>query len=170
VAGKELGRRDDLCSWFYSLIEMWMGGLPWPAVRDRGKIYGAKRAIDIMRVIQEMPPAMTNVWKLIRRLQRTDEPDYSLMKAFLVQAMDQSGASWDDPYEWEEVDVSDISVISLVPPDGDERDPMEELPPPVLTPRQVEPLGDPRMRSATSRMVVSERIRALPMRARLRPE
>jgi serine/threonine protein kinase len=165
-AGKELGRRDDLCSWFYSLIEMWQGHLPWPAVRDRLKIYGAKRGTDIMRVIQQMPPAMTNVWKLIRRLQRTEEPDYPLIRAFLVQALDQAGGSWEDPYEWEDGDVSEISAIALIPPEGEERDPVGELPPPVLPPRPVEALGaePPRARNASSRIAGADRFRGYPVR------
>jgi serine/threonine protein kinase len=165
-AGKELGRRDDLCSWFYSVVELWLGNLPWPAVRDRSKIFVAKRSTDIVRLIQDMPPAMTNVWKLVRRLQRAEEPNYDLMKAFLVQAMAQAGASWDDPYEWEEVDVSEISAISLVPPEGDKRDPIEQLPPPVMTPREVEPI-DPRARSPCR--LATERSPGRQYRGRVRP-
>jgi serine/threonine protein kinase len=169
-AGKELGRRDDLCSWFYSMIEMCHGHLPWPATRDRAKLYAAKRSIDIGRVVQDMPPAMGNVWRLIRRLQRTEEPNYQLLKAFLFQAMTEAKVSWEDPYEWEELDMSDVSVISLIPPPDEQRDPVDDLPLPVLPPRPLDPIGpDPRLALQALRPIGRERRRLFPIKGRELP-
>ncbi|GMT27497.1 hypothetical protein PFISCL1PPCAC_18794, partial [Pristionchus fissidentatus] len=39
---KDLGRRDDVESWFYLLIEVTIGALPWRLVPDRATVYQAK--------------------------------------------------------------------------------------------------------------------------------
>jgi hypothetical protein len=52
------------------------------------------------------------------------------MMAFIEQAMGECGASWTDKYEWEEMDVSEVSAIGLVA--DDEREPLRGLPPPVM--------------------------------------
>jgi serine/threonine protein kinase len=119
-AGKELGRRDDLFSWFYAVVEMWQGSLPWHGMRDRDEVCEVKRTIEVGRLIRGMPAPMSNIWRLIRKLQRAEDPDYGLLKASLAQAMAETGTRWDDPYDWEEYDTSRISPISLIPPDDDE--------------------------------------------------
>jgi hypothetical protein len=52
------------------------------------------------------------------------------MMAFIEQAMEQSGSQWEDPYEWERMDLKGISAIALAP--EDEREPLVGLPPPVM--------------------------------------
>jgi serine/threonine protein kinase len=134
-AGRELGRRDDLFSWFYCLVEMWAGRLPWATTRDRQAMVALKCATDIMAEIRDLPFAMRNVYRLIRRLEFSEEPDYRLMTSFMVQAMEECGADWSDAYEWERMDLEDVSAIPLIPREDDERDSFGELPRPVLPPR-----------------------------------
>jgi hypothetical protein len=55
----------------------------------------------------------------------------------MLQAMEECGADWTDLYEWERIDLADVSAISLIPKDDDERDSFGEFPPPVLPPRQL---------------------------------
>jgi serine/threonine protein kinase len=133
--GAELGRRDDLFSWFFSMLEMWEGTLPWSVGRDKDSVYDAKCETDILSEIEEMPRPMRNVYRLIRRLDVDDEPDYRLLMSFMVQAMQECGARWDDPYEWETMDLRGLSPLSLVPDSHDERESLGELPPPVMPPR-----------------------------------
>lgn len=134
--GHELGRRDDLFSWFFSLMEMFDGRLPWSGTREKQRIYAMKLNTDILLEIEDMPRPMRNVYRLIRRLEYGEEPNYALLISFMVQAMDIVGASWDDPYEWETLDLREISPISLIPDDSDEEVELpEDLPPPRMPPR-----------------------------------
>lgn len=137
--GNELGRKDDLVSWFYSLIEMWKGRLPW-STQDKHKMRIAKGQTDIAREIADMPPQMISVYRLIRRMQREETPDYKLLTSFVCAAMEECGASWDDPWEWEEMDLSEVSAIDLRTLPGDHPIVPEGLPPPVVPPRQFTPL------------------------------
>lgn len=138
--GRELGRRDDLMSWFYSLIEMWKGRLPW-ADQDKHRMQAVKMQTDIGREIEGMPKQMVSVYRMIRRMEREDEPDYKLLMSFVCAAMQECGASWDDPWEWESMDLSDISAIDLRPKLGDMPIIPEGLPPPVMPPRKFVPLN-----------------------------
>jgi serine/threonine protein kinase len=145
--GIELGRRDDLFSWLYALFEMWEGRLPWSG-RDKQDVYAQKCDTDMLSEMAEMPRSMRNVYRLINRLDVDDEPDYRLLLSFMVEAMHESHAQWDDPYEWETMDLQGISPISLIPRPDDEREPLGVLPAPVLPPKvtialttDTEPMG-----------------------------
>jgi serine/threonine protein kinase len=133
--GIELGRRDDLYSWFFSMLEMWEGHLPWSSGRDKQRVYVQKCETDILSEIEDMPRSMRNVYRLIRRLDVDDEPDYRLILSFMVQAMDECDAQWEDPYEWETMDLKGISPLSLTPDSDDERESLGELPLPIMPPR-----------------------------------
>jgi hypothetical protein len=63
---------------------------------------------------------MANVWRLVRRLQRNEQPDYGLIKASISQAISETRTNWDDPWDWDDFETSAISPISLVVPDDDE--------------------------------------------------
>jgi serine/threonine protein kinase len=111
-AGKELGRRDDLFSWFYSMVELWHGRLPWHGIHDREQIFAIKRAIDVARLLRGMPPAMANVWRLIRRLQRNEQPDYGLIKASISQAISETRTNWDEPWDWDDFETSNLANLA----------------------------------------------------------
>jgi serine/threonine protein kinase len=128
--GREIGRRDDLFSWFYGLIEMWAGKLPWTKLTDPKKIYAMKLSIDMIDLIQKMPKPIWNVWKLLKKLSHAEEPPYRLIMAFIEQAIIEMNVKWEDPYEWELMEVGNISAIQLIP--TDEREPMRDLPNPVM--------------------------------------
>jgi serine/threonine protein kinase len=149
--GRELGRRDDLFSWFFSLMEMLDGSLPWAGTRDKQRIHAIKLNTDILSELEEMPKQMRNVYRLIRRLEYDEEPNYGLLISFMVQAMDVVGASWDDPYEWEILDDTEISPISLRPDSDEEVELPDDLPPPVMPPRTVASfMGEDQWRTKSS--------------------
>ncbi|OHT07344.1 putative serine/threonine-protein kinase K06H7.1 [Tritrichomonas foetus] len=130
--GEELGCVDDLYSWFFSLLEMWAGRLPWSVSADKDEVFNAKMRTDIPLFIKDMPSQMTNVYRLIRRMKREDTPNYPLLYSFLLDAMRECGAKWDDPYEWESIDTTELSPVSLIPPAGDKPVIPDNLPPPVM--------------------------------------
>ncbi|OHT13977.1 CK1 family protein kinase [Tritrichomonas foetus] len=131
--GKEPGRVDDLYSWFYSLIEIFRGCLPWARFVNIEDIKEVKMRIDGTILAQGMPHQMTSIFRVIRRMNLEDDPDYDLITSFLVDAMKSIGAKWDDPYEWEVMDISSISSIPFMydPNDVSKKIP-ENLPEPVL--------------------------------------
>jgi serine/threonine protein kinase len=134
-AGTELGRRDDLYSWFFSMIELWAGELPWSGLNERQLVYAEKCSTDITKAYPGMPGGMKSVYRLIRRTEREEEPNYKLLTAFMCQAMEQCGAHWGDPYEWENLELKGLECsawLSLVPPEDDQVEIPTDLPEPVM--------------------------------------
>jgi hypothetical protein len=127
------------------MLELWLGELPWAAARDKQRMWTAKCGTDILAEIVDMPPAIGNVYRAIGRLEVAEQPDYRLLLAFMLQAMKEAAAEWDDRSEWEEIDLADVSAIPLAA--DDEREDFGELPEPVLPPRPPAQGSDPEIRS-----------------------
>jgi serine/threonine protein kinase len=140
-AGLEAGRCDDLISWFYSLIEMLQGRLPWHGVRDRGEVQRAKCDPGAAEVLcKGLPAEIHSIFRCIGQYKYSDEPNYPLLIAFIVQAMKRNHCRWVDKFDWEiHIDPLTLERISVVPlqiPDDDLPDVPKGLP------RAVVP-GDP---------------------------
>ena len=130
--GTELGRRDDLFSWFFTLVEMNFGSVPWGKLTDRDQIYNFKKSMNIAAVTKGMPKQMVSIYRVIRRMNQDEEPDYSLIMSFLNDAILSCGATWDDPYDWDLIDLSAISSIPIVISQDDKSKIPEDLPIPIL--------------------------------------
>lgn len=130
--GKELGRRDDLYSWFYSLIEMRAGSLPWSSKTCRDDVLSEKLMLDLTSLTKYFPKQIISVYRIIRRLSRGEEPNYNLIMSFMVDAMKTCGAKWDDKFEWEFIDLSAISQIPIRYPSWDRMKVPKDLPRPIF--------------------------------------
>lgn len=134
---QELGRRDDLYSWIFSLFEIMTGKLPWISSRDKQETYESKLQSNIKTFCEEneLPKQIYSIYELIKTLSFYDEPNYSLTYSFLVDAMKENNCSWDDPYEWRQISHDDLlsfSALTLSPPTNDRPLIPENLPPPVI--------------------------------------
>ncbi|KAG7666938.1 putative Ditrans,polycis-undecaprenyl-diphosphate synthase [Nannochloris sp. 'desiccata'] len=106
---KDLGRRDDLWSWFYVLVEMIEGTLPWRV--DRGEITGAtttpaaaaatlgnltaKESVEerkkecishperLFSKALPIPPVVKEINQYIAKLEFADKPSYSYLRTLL---------------------------------------------------------------------------------------
>ena len=128
----DLGRVDDLYSWFFSLLEMLAGKLPWPSVKDREEVYEAKKNANLEDFCKPFPKQLYSLYRVISQYRFQDKPDYKLLMAFLVEAMKENNVSFNDSYDWEQLPketVQKISVISLKPPKDDEPFQPTDLPP-----------------------------------------
>jgi serine/threonine protein kinase len=145
-AGRELGRRDDLIRWFYSIIEMLKGELPWSGMKDRNEIGKAKVADGVLETLCEgLPDEIPAIWRCLRQYGHYDGPHYSLLMAFVVQAMKSTKCKFEDPFDWEsqleEPVVSRISVIPLTIP-VDEKPTIPTGLPPAIVPGEEPPSSE----------------------------
>ncbi|CAJ0606933.1 unnamed protein product [Cylicocyclus nassatus] len=97
---KEQGRRDDLWSLFYVLIELHCG-LPWQTVRDKHKVETMKMNISDKHLVQNFPPEMHDIVPYLRTLDYYQRPNYSMFYDGLVALMKRLGTKPSDPYDWE---------------------------------------------------------------------
>jgi serine/threonine protein kinase len=82
--GMPLSRRDDLMSWFYSVVEIAAGKLPWPGGSDRVVTVTVKERIDVNVLCQDLPEEFVKIYKYLNRLKFTQKPDYRFV-AKLIQ-------------------------------------------------------------------------------------
>lgn len=111
----ELSQRDDLISWFYSIIKIRTSKLPWDNLEDKNMTYDMKINTSIEQLVRKMPRQFKNIYDIIISLAINETPNYDMIIALLVQAMEENGCSWNDPYDWELMSIQEIEKISIIP-------------------------------------------------------
>jgi len=107
---KDLGRCDDLYSWFLSLIELSHGTLPWSNSTDKNEVSSMKELLSTQKLCEDLPSQFLEIYEYIIGLRYHDEPNYSYISSKLVETL----------IELRPGDVDDIwegipKVISPVP-------------------------------------------------------
>lgn len=115
-SGLELSQRDDLISWFYSVIKIYTNRLPWDNyINDRIKTLNLKVYTSIESLTRDMPHQFKNIYDIIISLAINETPDYNSIKNLINEALEENGCSWNDPYDWELIPNQDIEQISIIP-------------------------------------------------------
>lgn len=98
---KELGRHDDLWSWFYMIIEFISGVLPWKKLKDKERIGLMKERWDNWKFLKLLPSEYGDILRYIQTLDYYDEPDYNYILERIQSAMNRKGINMSDPFDWE---------------------------------------------------------------------
>ncbi|KAJ1373717.1 hypothetical protein KIN20_036206 [Parelaphostrongylus tenuis] len=111
----DLSRRDDLESWFYMLIEITKGSLPWRLVTDRMQVYAAKLAAregdGRKNFLSDTPPQYNLLLTWIDGLVFEDTPPYSKIFLLLESIREESRIRMHEHWDWED-ETSPITSIS----------------------------------------------------------
>eukprot|EP00761_Pharyngomonas_kirbyi_P009320 gb/GECH01009336.1/.p1 GENE.gb/GECH01009336.1/~~gb/GECH01009336.1/.p1 ORF type:complete len:406 (+),score=89.33 gb/GECH01009336.1/:1-1218(+) len=99
---KDLGRRDDLWSLFYILVEFVLGTLPWKRIKDKDEIHRLKVKFSTPELVKNLPKGFTLFLEHIKTLRYADAPDYDYLRSILLETYSASGFQPDAPYDWEE--------------------------------------------------------------------
>jgi serine/threonine protein kinase len=94
-------RRDDVVSWFYSLVEIAKGKLPWKDVQDSHLCMSCKQATTTEKLCAGLPARMQTIWNAIKGLEFEEQPNYALIKAELDAIASENGYEAADEYDWE---------------------------------------------------------------------
>ncbi|KAK8895581.1 hypothetical protein M9Y10_024051 [Tritrichomonas musculus] len=139
--GRELSRRDDLLSWFYSIVELAESRVPWPGTRDRDRTFYMKRSTRPEHLCRSLPIEFAQIYNNLINLEFTQKPDYDWIKNMLneclrkVASMPTPGSGIDASlgnininllnlteggdqslaYDWEALDDDVIRSISAIP-------------------------------------------------------
>jgi tau tubulin kinase len=81
-AGHDLGRRDDLWSLFFLLIEFAAPPLEWRPQRDKQAVAQLKR-VNLNRICTGLPEQFSQFLAHLMTLQFEDQPDYELLAGLL---------------------------------------------------------------------------------------
>lgn len=84
----DLGRRDDVECWFYMLIEMYAGELPWRHMTDRALVGQAKLSVRNearLSFFHNIPRQFERIMDLIDGYPFEIKPDYEHLKALMTE-------------------------------------------------------------------------------------
>ena len=116
LAGDDQGRRDDLCSWFYMLVELLHGELPWGDMQGRSQVLKMKRRYARSGELDRLPTQIAEIYCYIEKLGILDAPDYEMLDSRLSAGFEEEGVDPEEPLAWEGIDdvtAMEFSVFSL---------------------------------------------------------
>lgn len=114
---KELGRRDDLWSVLYVLIEFWVGQLPWRKIKDKDQIGEIKAKHTNAELVKDMPHEFLLFMEHLQKLGYADAPDYAYLRSLLLQVFSREGFSMDQLFDWEtRSGNADVELTRLTSP------------------------------------------------------
>ncbi|GMT23627.1 hypothetical protein PFISCL1PPCAC_14924, partial [Pristionchus fissidentatus] len=108
----EQGRPDDLWSLLYVMVEL-RGKLPWSSLKDKKELAEAKRAIADSKLLISSPSQLNAFCEHIRSLDYWTRPDYMLLYTCLIEAMNDGGYRFSDPWGWEEKGISSMITSAI---------------------------------------------------------
>ncbi|XP_003374115.1 Tau-tubulin kinase 1 [Trichinella spiralis] len=77
---KELGRHDDLISWFYMVVEFYGGFLPWKRYKNNMKLCGQikRKNFRSTKWLKNLPKEFTEIYETVSKMNYEEEPKYNL--------------------------------------------------------------------------------------------
>jgi len=111
----ELSRRDDLISWFYSLIELAEGKVPWPGSKDRKNTEKLKRNTKPEKLCKSLPKVFIGIYVYIMELGFDEKPDYDMILS-RIRMIYHVQTFPNIKYDWEFFSselINEISSITL---------------------------------------------------------
>ncbi|KHN86942.1 Tau-tubulin kinase 1 [Toxocara canis] len=105
----DLARRDDLESWFYLLVEITCGSLPWRHVTDRAGVQAAKfmsRDAGRVQFLHNCPRQYDEILTMIDTLAFPDEPRYEQIRRLLDEVRKEHGIRMHGHFDWDEEGTS----------------------------------------------------------------
>jgi tau tubulin kinase len=99
---RDLCRKDDVESWFYTLIELTNGFLPWKNVQERGAVGEFKKRVrrEPLLLLKDCPSEYLEIMRHFDTLNFYDRPNYELIYSLLRSALVYTGST-EYPYDWE---------------------------------------------------------------------
>ena len=109
--GKDLGRRDDLISWIYTIVEAVEKRLPWPGSKDRAQTVMLKKEITPGQLCRSLPVEFTTILKKVMKYSFLAEPEYDLFYRMLDDAMEKLGGSR-EVFDWERLPKEKVKTLT----------------------------------------------------------
>ncbi|KRX80568.1 Tau-tubulin kinase 1 [Trichinella sp. T6] len=77
---KELGRHDDLISWFYMVVEFYGGFLPWKPYKNNMKLCGQikRKNFRSTKWLKNLPEEFTEIYETVSKMNYEEEPKYEI--------------------------------------------------------------------------------------------
>lgn len=101
---RDLGRRDDLWSVLYILIEFSKGYLPWRKLKEKEEIRDMKIKFNTPELVADLPTEFSQFMDYLLTLEFGDRPDYDYLFELLQKRYKLLGGDDSTPFDWENND------------------------------------------------------------------
>lgn len=98
---RDLGRRDDLWSVLYILIEFAKGFLPWRKLKEKDEIRDVKINMNTPELCADLPKEFLQFMDHLQALDYADRPDYDYLIQLLRHRLKLIGCDEHTPFDWE---------------------------------------------------------------------
>uniref|UniRef100_A0A915KM10 Protein kinase domain-containing protein n=1 Tax=Romanomermis culicivorax TaxID=13658 RepID=A0A915KM10_ROMCU len=108
------GRHHDLICWFYGLVEMRMGYLPWYQWEtDKRELYKIKKGISPYKWLRQIEPEYLNLYERLTSLFYDMTPQYGLYKQIFINLLAKNKMNVKSPFQWESIspDAADFDHL-----------------------------------------------------------
>lgn len=99
--GRDLGRRDDLWSLLYMLVEFANGILPWKRLTSKDEIKDLKIKMNTHELVNGLPSEFKQFMDHISSLEFSDRPDYDYLSEILQKRLSILQEQEHVPFDWE---------------------------------------------------------------------
>ncbi|KAI9143022.1 kinase-like domain-containing protein [Paraphysoderma sedebokerense] len=106
---RELGRRDDLWSVFYLMVEFLSGQLPWRKEKDKDVVGEIKERYTNETLVASLPKPCQEFYKYLLTLNYSDRPNYKYLHSIVDDLFVLSGDPNDVAYDWERLENEDVT-------------------------------------------------------------
>lgn len=109
--GGEQSPSDDLMSWFYMMLKINRGKLPWAQNLSKQEMKDCKMEVDLTHFCRRLPSQYLEVYDYLKTLAFGDEPDYERV----IQILESIDCDRSLPLDWEVREWKKIKRISAIP-------------------------------------------------------
>ncbi|KAK0399004.1 hypothetical protein QR680_002857 [Steinernema hermaphroditum] len=102
AAGGEQGRRDDLWSWMFMLVEFIEGKLPWKNCGGKAAELNREKRRALDTLLDRCPRQLYRIFDHIQALKYADRPNYAMMLGTLREIWLRRVSHEDPALDWEE--------------------------------------------------------------------
>ena len=110
---EDLGRRDDLWSLLYILVEFVTGDLPWGAKRDKAAIGAIKERYHSAKLLKGCPSCFAAFFQHLAGLAFDSAPDYALLAGLLEGKLRKLKVRPDELMDWEDSAAKAAALTAL---------------------------------------------------------
>lgn len=108
----ELGRVDDLYSWFYSFLEIANGNLAWNEIKDTHELLRLKTETPNNELIGNLPSQIGEIYEYLNSLKYADAPDYTKIYQLMSDAERDQNIDIDN-FDWPSFYSQNANLVDI---------------------------------------------------------
>lgn len=108
----ELGRVDDLYSWFYGFLEIANGNLTWNEIKDTKELLRLKTETPVNELIGGLPSQVGEIYEYLNSLKYADAPDYPKLFQLMEDAERENNIDIDN-FDWPSFYSQNANLVDL---------------------------------------------------------